>query len=130
MRVLVTGDRNWDDAKIITEALQALPDDGCLHIIIHGAARGADSIAADIAMRLGMTPAAFPAKWKEYGRAAGPIRNQQMLDEGQPELILAFHDDLLNSKGTKDMVRRALKAKFPILLYSHRHPEGERILTL
>lgn len=79
-------------------------------------------------MRLDFVPLPFPAKWKEFGRAAGPIRNQQMLDEGKPELVLAFHDDLENSKGTKDMVGRAMKADLPVILYTHKKPQGEKLV--
>jgi len=51
----------------------------------------------------------FPADWKSYGKGAGPIRNQLMLDEGKPDLVLAFHNDISSSRGTADMIRRAKK---------------------
>ena len=45
-----------------------------------------------------------------YGRGAGPRRNRQMLDENPDiSLVLAFHEDLGRSKGTRDMVRRSEK---------------------
>ena len=53
----------------------------------------------------------FPAEWDKYGKAAGVLRNQQMLDEGYPDLVVYFHKDLENSKGTKDMVTRAVDNK-------------------
>ena len=53
-----------------------------------------------------MTIAVYPADWKKYGRAAGPIRNLQMLDNGKPDICYAFHDCIEKSKGTKDMVNR------------------------
>jgi hypothetical protein len=77
--------------------------------IVHGAAKGLDTIAGQVARELGYDVVPHEAEWSTYGRAAGPIRNQQMLEE-RPNLVLAFHDDLLSSKGTKDMVKRALKA--------------------
>lgn len=55
----------------------------------------------------------FPAHWDIHGRAAGPIRNQQMLDEGLPDMVIAFHDDIASSKGTKDMISRAEKNSVP-----------------
>lgn len=86
-------------------------------IIIEGEARGADRMAAQWAGKFigSERVRRFPAKWTEYGRAAGPYRNQQMLTEGQPQLVVAFHDDLRNSKGTKDMVTRARRADVPVL---------------
>lgn len=112
MRVLICGDRNWTDIETIADCIRVLP----LHsTVIHGAARGADSIAGALA---GTAPTldveSYPAKWDRYGRAAGPIRNQQMLDEGKPDLVLYFHDNLAQSKGTADMVRRAQKAGIPV----------------
>ena len=53
----------------------------------------------------------FPAEWDKYGKAAGVLRNQQMLDDGHPDLVVYFHKDLENSKGTKDMVTRAVDNK-------------------
>lgn len=48
----------------------------------------------------------FPANWKSHGKGAGPIRNQKMIDEGKPDLVLAFP----GGRGTADMVRRAKAA--------------------
>jgi hypothetical protein len=62
---------------------------------------------------MGLPVESFPADWEQYGRAAGPIRNQQML-EAKPDRVFAFHEDLEHSKGTGDMVRRARKAGVPV----------------
>lgn len=84
-------------------------------------------MAAEIAQGFGVPKErilAYPADWDKYHRAAGHIRNQQMLAEGKPTLVLAFHHDLAKSKGTKDMVRRALKEGLPVYL------NGEKITLL
>jgi len=104
--VLICGDRNWTDSVAIRSYLAKLQDWG-YDTLVEGEARGADRIAASEARRIGFTVLPFPAKWGLYGKAAGPIRNQQMIDEGHPELVVYFHNDLPNSRGTKDMVRRA-----------------------
>lgn len=107
MRVLVCGARDWTDADAIRRELLALPAGS---VVIEGAARGADRLAAQIARELGLGVEEYPADWMRYGRAAGPIRNRRMLEEGKPDLVLAFHADLARSKGTRDMVERAQKA--------------------
>ena len=107
LRILICGDRNWTDKKAILEFLWKLSRDT---LIIEGECRGADRIARDLAILLGFNILPFPADWKRYGKAAGPIRNQQMLDEGKPDLVIAFHNDLSKSRGTRDMVNRAKKA--------------------
>lgn len=111
MRVLICGDRNWDNEQIIRETLEHLIIlYGENLILIEGEARGADSISAEMAEDLGMSEdriKRFPAKWKIYGRAAGPIRNKEMLRRGKPDLVIAFNNDIAKSKGTKHMLRIA-----------------------
>lgn len=114
MRVLVCGDRNWINRDLIYRDLFDLPRGEIT--IIHGAARGADSIAGEVAKELGYKVEAYPADWEKHGRAAGPIRNKKMLEEGKPNLVLAFHNDLESSKGTKHMVKIAREAKVPVLV--------------
>ena len=107
MRVLVCGDRNWTNRQRIGVRLSSLlPNED---VIIHGGCRGADKLAGQAAKALGFPVEVYPAEWTRHGRAAGPIRNQQMLDTGI-DLLLAFHPDLVTSKGTRDMVMRADKA--------------------
>jgi hypothetical protein len=74
--------------------------------IISGMAKGADSAAVDWAVVNWCKVHEFPADWKKYGRAAGAIRNQQMLDEGKPDVVIAFP----GGRGTAHMVKIA-KAK-------------------
>ena len=87
--------------------------------IIHGAARGADTLAGIIAASIGCKVIAVPAEWDVYGKKAGILRNQKML-EMHPDLVLAFHDDIDNSKGTKDMVNRASRAGVECCVFKSR----------
>lgn len=108
MRVLVCGGRDYGDrARAYAELDRLQPLDGAL-VIITGSANGADQLAWDwfCDRKRNNGPLdfeAFPADWKQYGKAAGPIRNQRMIDEGKPELCVAFP----GGRGTADMVRRA-----------------------
>ena len=84
-------------------------------------------MGAEVAQKLGVPKnriLAYPADWNKYHKAAGPIRNQQMLTEGKPTLVLAFHDNITASKGTRDMVKRSLKGGLPVYL------NGVRITSL
>lgn len=76
--------------------------------IMHGGCpTGADQMADDWAVVHWCDDLlVFPADWQTYRRAAGPIRNQRMLDEGKPDLVIAFP----GGRGTADMVRRAKAA--------------------
>ena len=122
MKMLVCGSRyepHWTGRAIVKKQMS-------LHsnfrheeevTVIHGAAPGVDTLAGEYAEgSWGWTVRAYPAKWDEHGKKAGPLRNQQMLDE-EPgiDLVLAFPDD--QSRGTWDMVERAVKARIPVRVY-------------
>ena len=114
MRLLVCGDRKWSDkAAIEREIRRFMHADGGL-VVIEGEARGADLLAREVADELEIPVLTFPADWVKYGRAAGPIRNTQMLKEGKPDRVLAFHANILLSKGTKNMVAQAKQAGIPV----------------
>lgn len=126
VRILVCGDRNYTDRDGLWAVLDGFrrETDGTL-TIIEGGARGADQLASEWTegkLHQGVRHLTFPANWNKYGKAAGPIRNQQMLDEGKPDLVLAFHDDFENSKGTRDMVKRAQKAGVMTRVFDHIPP--------
>ena len=104
-RILICGDRNYKDWIKVQDYLNTIPRTA---IIIHCGARGADRLAGNLATSLKMKVIKFPAEWDKYGKGAGLIRNQQMLDEGHPDLVIYFHKDIENSKGTKDMAMRAI----------------------
>ena len=112
MRVLVCGGRHYEDAGFLYQTLDAIhtPTSGGITQIIAGGASGADSLAAAWAVDRSLPCKIFHAKWQEHGRAAGPIRNQQMLDEGRPDLVVAFP----GGRGTADMVRKSRAAGFPV----------------
>jgi hypothetical protein len=105
LRALVCGGRDYADRAFLWMTLDAFgpPEIG---EIVSGMAPGADSLAAEWAQRFGFPLHKFPADWKLHGRAAGPIRNQRMLDEGKPDIVIAFP----GGRGTADMVRRSREA--------------------
>ncbi len=106
VKVLVCGGRDFRDQENLYRVLDRLSKDwGPDVTIIEGDARGADRMAGYWARRHGHTDMKFRADWQSHGRAAGPIRNQQMLDEG-PDMVVAFP----GGRGTADMVRRARAA--------------------
>jgi hypothetical protein len=115
MVILVTGDRNWTKAHsdVVLEVLQDFQDEN--PIVVHGAAKGVDLLAARIAEGLGYEVHPHPAQWDKYHKAAGPIRNREMLEEN-PNLVFAFHDDIVASKGTRNMVNQAVEAGIHTIL--------------
>lgn len=114
MRVLVCGGREFDDWKLLSETLQFKFAGYSPNLtIIQGGAKGADFLSKVWAKYIGWNVRVeeYPADWKQYGKAAGSIRNQQMLDEGKPDIVVAFPGGI----GTADMIRRAKKANVEVL---------------
>jgi hypothetical protein len=108
VRILVCGGRDYDDADLVREVLDEQFE--VVSCIIHGGSRGADSLARAWAKRNGVMTEQYSADWRQYGKAAGPMRNQQMLNSGAPDLVIAFP----GGRGTADMVRRAKDAGVPV----------------
>jgi hypothetical protein len=119
MRLLVCGSRSWKDDLAIADAISQLDNTSGIQLLIQGGARGADRMARSFANSAGIPVKEFPANWNRYGKAAGFIRNQQMLDEGRPHLVLAFLRN--DSPGTLDMIRRAAKADIPVAVVRATH---------
>ncbi len=103
MKILVCGGRDYTDRESVFRALDAVHARKTITCIIHGAARGADSLAGEWERERGVEELRFPADWNTHGKKAGPIRNQQMLDQARPDGVIAFPGRV----GTADMVSRA-----------------------
>lgn len=138
MKVLICGGREWWNKWAIRSYLLNLPKDT---VIIEGECRGADIIARKEAKKLGMVVEDYPAKWddltakpcfikyrngKPYNALAGHIRNQEMLDKGKPDQVVAFHDNFNDSKGTKNMIERAEKAGIATTIFSSQSNENKK----
>ena len=108
-RVLVTGSRTWTDTSVIRDALAAVwhPDT----VLVTGACpRGADLLAEQCWTRWGGPVQRWPARWKRDGPAAGPRRNQHMVDLGA-DLCLAFIHH--HSRGASHCATAARRAGIP-----------------
>ncbi len=111
MRVIVCGGRTYDNKAHVFRVLDEIHAKTRITALIHGNAKGADNFADDWAMGKCET-LTFGPLWEVYGKSAGPKRNQQMIDEGKPDLVVAFP----GSRGTADMVQRARNAGVPVQL--------------
>lgn len=121
MRVLVCGGRDFSDRETVFAVLDRLKRMHGRLTVIQGGARGADALAREWCQAQdSVRMINEPANWKEHGRAAGPIRNQHMLDEHRPDLVIAFP----GGRGTADMVERALQAGVQVHMPSKRVETG------
>jgi hypothetical protein len=109
-RILVTGSRDWTDRDALNNALADVVRPIPAHqeiVIVHGAAKGADTMADQWARIYGATVEAHPANWAKHGRKAGPIRNAVMVAAGA-DVCLAFIKN--GSAGATYTARLAEKA--------------------
>jgi predicted Rossmann-fold nucleotide-binding protein len=106
LRVIVCGGRDFNNTAFIFSHLDRLNAERPFTALMHGGAKGADSIAAEWAMtKPRIVRYVCLANWEEHGKAAGPRRNARMM-EWEPDLVVAFP----GGRGTADMVRRAKAA--------------------
>lgn len=111
--VLCCGGRDFFDRNTVFGALdllQAQVFPSARLAILHGGAKGADSLSGEWARGKGLCEMTIPAPWGFFQKNAGPIRNQWLLDFGRPDYVVAFPGD----SGTSDMVHRAKGAGLPV----------------
>lgn len=146
--IIATGDRtaqqppySHDWMGVVADALiDAVSGTMYECVLIHGDCTGidqlADIVASHVVSHKFREPLRFPVTnedWRTIGKKAGPLRNSQMLaeglkierEEGKELIVMAFHDDIRRSRGTKDMVRQAQRAKVPVRWFTRRGEEVE-----
>jgi hypothetical protein len=116
-KILICGGRNFNDFKFMLESVDKILTEKYEQnwptkvSFIHGGAKGADSLAGLLAEGLSISCQVFMADWNQYGKQAGYIRNKQMLDEGKPDLIIAFP----GGAGTNMMCNISTKANVEVI---------------
>ena len=133
---MVTGSRYFSDSPLLVDTLNKLNDivDNST-ALMHGNCSGLDIMAARVWEESGRPTIAFNADWYHcdsncyhsprsngYCPAAGPRRNQRMVDCGA-DLLLAF--PINESRGTYDCIRRAKKAHIPVIIINQREEHND-----
>ncbi len=120
LRVIVAGGRKYTDYGQMRRTLIDLYDSTEAMEIVHGGAKGADTLAGQFAAELGRRCKVFPADWSNHGRTAGPIRNIAMAEYADE--LVAFWDGA--SRGTHHMIKTALsnRLKTHVIFYDAAPP--------
>jgi hypothetical protein len=108
--VIVCGGRGFSNKAMLERALDHLHAKHNFSLVIHGAYRGADTLAGSWAASRHIEVLPVPAQWKLQGKRAGPIRNAEMLTK-DPELVIAFP----GNAGTEDMIDQAEAAGVKVI---------------
>ena len=119
--------RAQQERELVAATLDALLQEVGSFRLVEGGAAGADREACKwaYAQRGLVTHRQYHAQWKKHGRAAGPIRNREMLAKEQPDLVVAFP----GGKGTADMVACAMMAGVAVRVVSLDPPTTEPSAT-
>jgi len=119
-RVIVTGSREFDDYTTVClelggvlKHLMATADPLPRIVVVHGAAKGADTLADKAARAFGMDVEPHPADWETHGKRAGFIRNAEMVALGADQVI-ALYKQGAGNRGTDHCAKLAERAKIPV----------------
>ena len=111
MIVLVCGGRNYSNQGAIFRELSRIHDNTPINAVVQGGASGADKLGKQWASLIGAQVITFDANWDFHGRAAGPIRNANMLKFMNIDLVVACP----GGRGTASMVQKAEQAAIPVI---------------
>jgi len=118
MRVLVCGGRDYANKDVVFEQLDFAHRFVGIDLIIQGGAKGADALAASWAKAREVECMEIKADWDAHGKAAGPIRNRLMLEQGKPDWVYAFP----GGRGTQNMIAQAKTALVSVLVIGDDEP--------
>jgi hypothetical protein len=121
MRLLVCGGRDYTDRLRVWRTLDAMHARDRIVVLIHGNAEGVDTLAKRWAVARRVWHLPFEPNWQTHGDLAGPIRNRRMLDQGKPDLVLAFP----GGRGTRNMIGQAKRAGVPVEIVGARTSRAE-----
>ena len=129
-RIIICGGRHFDDyetlEKVVDKVISELKLTSQEIEIVSGNCQGTDLLGELYAEKHELKCTVFPAKWKKFGKAAGPIRNSEMIDyisDSENPIVIAFVSP--NSKGTMDTVNKAVKAGFTVYKIEYVMEEGK-----
>lgn len=112
MKTIIAGGRDFEDWDYLFDCLAA---HGEITEVVSGAAKGADSLGEEWADTCAIPVEQFPAKWNEFGKRAGFLRNTQMGDYA--DQLIAFWDG--ESRGTKHMIDYMESLGKPVYIYKY-----------
>jgi len=101
MKLAIVGSRNFTDYKRLSRIVDKVKEQ--ITLIVSGGARGADTLAERYAKERAIPYLIFPANWDEYGKQAGMLRNQEIVNNADGMIAFLAPE----SRGTRDSIKRA-----------------------
>jgi len=119
MNLAIVGSRDFNDYARLKFRLDQLQEKHKISLIISGGARGADTLAERYADENKIQKLILPAEWDKHGRAAGFIRNKDIVDKC--DMLFACWDGA--SKGTKHSIDLAIQQSKQIFVEMYKENE-------
>jgi predicted Rossmann fold nucleotide-binding protein DprA/Smf involved in DNA uptake len=110
MKIAIVGSRGYYNLDKVCDYVESLPADT---VVVSGGAQGVDLAAEMAAKRCGLKTEIYPAQWNKYGRAAGYLRNKDIV--AAADKVVAFHDGV--SKGTQHTINIAREMGKPLVIF-------------
>ena len=118
MKIIVCGGRDYgltrEERDHVRDVLLKFHNRHGVTKVITGGASGVDTVALEWARNNDIERIRCPAQWKKFGRAAGPIRNRQMIIDHKPDHCIVFPGGV----GTEDMRHKAFVADVAVTIIS------------
>ena len=131
VRIIVCGGRHFDDYNRMRSTIDGVIAEIGSSVtaveIVSGHCAGADQLGEKYAEEHGYPCKVFPANWEKHGRAAGPIRNSEMIkyaSEAEVPVVVAFRSP--RTRGTNDTVKKATKKGFKVVVVDYDQTAGQR----
>jgi len=117
VRIVICGDKQWSDYGLVEKVLSRINSVSRIECLIEGGRKGVDEWAFFAILKIQPTAKIVEMLPNWQIKNTGSVLNQQMLDEGKPDLVVAFHDDI--DEWTKDMLEKAKERRIPVILINH-----------
>lgn len=115
LTIAIVGSRKYPKPAFVRDFVRQLPKGVD---IISGGAKGVDSVAEFSARHYGHPVTVFAAEWERWGKSAGYIRNEYIVDAA--DFVVAFWDG--ESNGTDHTINLAKKRGVPHYVFG---PESD-----
>ena len=113
MNIAIIGSRNFSNYSFMKKCILNIIDVNIIDYIVSGGAKGADSLAETFAQEYNINTMIFKPNWQKYGRAAGVIRNTDIINNA--DIVIAF--PIGDSKGTYNSINKAKKANKKVYIF-------------
>ena len=115
MIVAIVGSRDFNDESYMERMVEEAVGIDNIDLIVSGGAKGADSLAEELAVKHDIPTKIYPANWLRYGKSAGMIRNKEIVRAA--DVVIAFWNG--QSPGTKMSIRECVQTGTQHFVYTY-----------